>query len=179
MASNNKTAALGLNQWALTDPFLMEDFNEDNRKIDAAVARKSEFVKLKEVTTTVGGVSQIDVDVSDIDFGAWQYVLMDVVSDKYGFVRVNNNTSGGFNQIGGSSGWSGGVARCQGYSRLLFLTNLRSSEKVYAVSYNASTLYAGGNGYVAYGDVRSLNLVCQETNGYFGAGNKIVLWGVR
>lgn len=34
----NKTEHLGLSKWALNDPIKMEDFNEDNKKIDAAVA---------------------------------------------------------------------------------------------------------------------------------------------
>lgn len=33
-----KTEYLGLNKWALTDPIKMDDFNEDNKKIDAAIA---------------------------------------------------------------------------------------------------------------------------------------------
>lgn len=38
MASTNKTANYSLNQWVGTDPVLMEDFNADNAKIDAALA---------------------------------------------------------------------------------------------------------------------------------------------
>ena len=37
MASTNKTENYKLNQWVKTDPVLMDDFNEDNRKIDAAM----------------------------------------------------------------------------------------------------------------------------------------------
>lgn len=35
--STSKTANFQLNQWSLDDPFLMEEFNEDNRKIEAAI----------------------------------------------------------------------------------------------------------------------------------------------
>lgn len=38
MASSDKTSRLALNQWAADDPFLREDFNADNRKLDAAFA---------------------------------------------------------------------------------------------------------------------------------------------
>lgn len=44
--STNKTENLGLNQWVRSDPFRMEDFNEDNAKIDAAVAAKAEQTAL-------------------------------------------------------------------------------------------------------------------------------------
>ena len=37
MASTNKTPNLGLNQWLLTDPFQVEDFNADNAKLDAVI----------------------------------------------------------------------------------------------------------------------------------------------
>ena len=37
MASANKTENYNLNQWVGTDPVLMEDFNADNAKIDAAL----------------------------------------------------------------------------------------------------------------------------------------------
>ena len=37
MASNH-TEHYGLNQWELSDSVVMADFNEDNRKIDAALA---------------------------------------------------------------------------------------------------------------------------------------------
>ena len=39
MASTSITANLGLNQWVLTDPLLMENMNADNQKIEAAVAQ--------------------------------------------------------------------------------------------------------------------------------------------
>lgn len=38
MSSTNSTANLHLNQWAGFDKPKMEDFNQDNRKIDAAIA---------------------------------------------------------------------------------------------------------------------------------------------
>ncbi|MEG0778947.1 MAG: hypothetical protein RSG55_08870, partial [Oscillospiraceae bacterium] len=63
MASTNKTANLGLNQWVESDPFLREDANADNSRIDAAIGglerRKAEFVKIKTLTTTVAGAMQI------------------------------------------------------------------------------------------------------------------------
>ncbi|MEG1998315.1 MAG: hypothetical protein RR051_07705 [Clostridiales bacterium] len=40
--SSSKTANLQLNQWAATDSFLREEFNQDNGKIDAAIQRVAE-----------------------------------------------------------------------------------------------------------------------------------------
>ena len=50
MSSSNKTTNLGLNQWVLTDPFLMEDMNADNQKIDAAVGSMP-YKRLLSITT--------------------------------------------------------------------------------------------------------------------------------
>ena len=65
MSSTNKTSALGLSQWVLSDPFRMEDFNADNAKIDAAVAAVP-YVKLLNVTTNAAP-TQVDLDLSGID----------------------------------------------------------------------------------------------------------------
>jgi len=72
MASTNKTANLKLNQWVLTDPLLMEDMNEDNRKLDAAAAANP-YVKLMDVTTAANA-QQIDLDVSGIDLTKYEMV---------------------------------------------------------------------------------------------------------
>jgi len=50
MASTNKTENYSLNQWVGTDPVLMEDFNADNAKIDAALAA----LKTGELKMAVG-----------------------------------------------------------------------------------------------------------------------------
>ena len=37
--SSSKTSNIGLNQWQRSDFFVMDDFNADNQKIDAALGR--------------------------------------------------------------------------------------------------------------------------------------------
>lgn len=85
MSSTGKTTNLGLNQWELTDPFLMEDFNEDNAKIDealgevdskiAAAAEQSAFVSLMDVKLTAASRS-IELDFSNIDLS--QYASLEM-----------------------------------------------------------------------------------------------------
>ncbi|MEG1190940.1 MAG: hypothetical protein RSD48_05800, partial [Oscillospiraceae bacterium] len=77
MASTNKTAHLALNQWVLSDPLLMEDVNEDNRKIDAVVGAQP-YVKLFDITTTADA-QQVDLDVSGIDFS--KYAMVQIFSN--------------------------------------------------------------------------------------------------
>lgn len=44
MSSTNHTQHYGLSQWEPEDAFLREDFNEDHRKIEEALAGKPELV---------------------------------------------------------------------------------------------------------------------------------------
>ena len=74
MAEIAKTDYLQLNQWQPEDPVLRTDFNADNQKIDAAFAAVP-LVKLKEVVTQQDA-QQVDVDVSDIDFDAYDEVIV-------------------------------------------------------------------------------------------------------
>ena len=84
MASTNKTPRLGLSQWVLSDPFRMEDFNQDNAKIDDGFKAVDQrftdmsanmntalaplaLVKIGEVITSQS-CQQIDLDVSGIEW---------------------------------------------------------------------------------------------------------------
>ena len=64
--SSEKTSALGLCQWQLTDPLLIEKLNEDNRKIDAGFASRA--VKKLGRVITASASTQIDLDLSGIDY---------------------------------------------------------------------------------------------------------------
>ena len=55
--ASNQTEHYGLNQWEAEDPFVRTEFNEDNRKIDKALAEKTEqsdFLALTEVVALKG-----------------------------------------------------------------------------------------------------------------------------
>jgi len=88
MASTNKTANLQLNQWVLTDPLLMEDMNEDNRKLDAAVGA-SPYVKLMDITSAANA-QQIDLDFSGIDLK--KYAMVQVYAYNLKFTPFNTAT---------------------------------------------------------------------------------------
>ncbi len=72
--STGKTAHLGLNQWVLDDPLLMEEVNEDNRRIDAAIAPLA-MEKIGEIITTQTA-QQLDLDVSGIDWDRYLKVMI-------------------------------------------------------------------------------------------------------
>ena len=101
MASTNQTPHLGLSQWVLTDPFRMDDFNQDNAKIDAAVdglqglIDAMPYVKLMEVTTTADADS-VWLDVSGIDFT--QYAMVQVFASAVARF-TDTNTAGDSSNI--------------------------------------------------------------------------------
>ena len=75
-----KTTNYQLNQWAKTDRIMMDDFNADNQKLDAALARverRSAFHTILDVTTTE--------DLKDaawplnIDWTEWKSVTIEIM----------------------------------------------------------------------------------------------------
>ena len=77
MSSSNKTSHLALNQWQRTDPVVMDDFNADNAKVDAAL---SSLPVVKLFSVTVGtAAQQVDIDLSGVDWS--QYAYLHVCAD--------------------------------------------------------------------------------------------------
>ena len=70
MASTNKTRNLRLNQWEGSDPVLRTDFNQDNSKIDQAVAARA-LVRL-EGGTLAAPSAAITVDLMDYDLTQYE-----------------------------------------------------------------------------------------------------------
>lgn len=123
MSSTNKTSALGLSQWVLSDAFLMEDFNADNAKIDAAVAgvdqkinnglasaaqnlsaglaKKAEIVLLRDLSLNGSSTQEFDISVSDIAFGDYLLVVLDFGSIESCAMRLNSSTSASYNSMNG------------------------------------------------------------------------------
>lgn len=92
---STQTEHISLHQWESTDPFLREDFNEDNRKIDEAVGAVGEAlfrVKLGQIVTKQDA-QQVDVDLTEIDFSRYwevEFRLEGSLSNK-GSVNVRLN----------------------------------------------------------------------------------------
>lgn len=95
----NQTEHYQLSQWDGTDRILRSDFNADNRKIDEALAEikaASPYAKIKEMIVD-SAVSQVSMDVSDIDFSQYRRIEADVLvpaGDGTLQLRTNGLTSG-------------------------------------------------------------------------------------
>lgn len=64
--ASNQTEHYGLNQWAVEDKVLREEFNQDNAKLEATLNQMS-YVKIASVKTTQDA-SEFSMDVSQINF---------------------------------------------------------------------------------------------------------------
>ena len=97
MASTNKTGNIQLNQWVAEDPVLMEDFNADNQKLDAAIGEIKQgalLKKLLDITVTTSGVKTVELNLSGIDLSKFQrlYLYVDNSGLTQFYMRVNKNT---------------------------------------------------------------------------------------
>jgi len=74
---SNYTPNYQLNQWNADDRVLRTDFNADNEKIDTALAGKIGRPELLwEYEQTEGSTRQINIDLTDIDWGHWTMVAV-------------------------------------------------------------------------------------------------------
>ena len=115
--ATNHTTNYQLNLWEPGDSFLREEFNQNSQKINAALeelAARTTYVPLLDITTSAQA-SQVNLDVSEIDFTKWKMVRLtyDQASDGGSgidsqlLVRLNgrsdeiysNYTSNGYNGI--------------------------------------------------------------------------------
>ena len=69
--ANDQTTYLGLNQWDRDDPFVRVEFNEDNRKVDAALAGKAEQESLDALSSVVDTLSSTVALHARIHAGAY------------------------------------------------------------------------------------------------------------
>lgn len=98
---STQTEHIGLHQWENTDPFLREDFNEDNRKIDEAVGEVAAVLPLEPLfdVTVQEAVSVVSLEMTGIDRSKYHELLL------YGEISGRENLSATFLlQIDGLNG---------------------------------------------------------------------------
>ena len=103
----NKTQNYKLNQWEKSDRVLMEDFNADNAKIDAAIANKSAFTLLKRATG--GGAKYLDLSTSDLDWNRYHMLFLEAAlpATSRETVQIGANISWSYRVPGSNSVNSG------------------------------------------------------------------------
>lgn len=198
MSSTNKTSALGLSQWVLSDAFLMEDFNADNAKIDAAVAgvdqkinnglasaaqnlsaglaKKAEIVLLRDLSLNGSSTQEFDISVSDIAFGDYLLVVLDFGSIESCAMRLNSSTSASYNSMNGGNTQNALMLVDSG-TRVFLCPCKNGSMGLKAFALNSMTFSAGQTS-LAASSVTTINLVA-SANWPFNCLTKLRIWGVK
>ena len=173
------TSNYKLSQWAATDPVRRSDFNSDNAKIDAAIAGKTEFVKLKELTLTGKVTSAYTLSLSGINMAAWQYVLLDIhlVGDGTFNMFPTGSKSATCNVMTNSSSQSGFTRlNTAGFYRIIFLTMGDPSAPMQVLTLGPQLIY--GKDDTKFSQVTGMEF--QPYSGaYFDPGTKFTVWGIK
>ena len=207
MASTNKTTNLGLNQWVLSDPFLMEDMNADNQKIDEAVCANP-YEKLISVITTANAL-QVDFDLSDIDLTKYAALKIEACfactptgAVAFPFIRINNLSDTVYYHTADDQGAAGNrtyffavsgsfdtaVPACfrAELSGISGAPGTTAGSK-YIMGECLSFGYLSGNKCLfaekavlsLANEISSINLLTNTASGYFQAGSEFTLYGVK
>ena len=182
-----KTENYQLNQWDAGDRVLRTDFNGDNEKIETALTalqNKPVLEKLKEFTVPkrFTGTAVFDMDVSDINWGAYQYVYADFDLKGHGYLLIYPNgnpkdayshgyvTSTSYKSLAGMIGCGTGMMRAE------FQIFAKKQNHIQTVCpYKGLT----GRADCPYQALRTLHLIPDDTSYYMDPGSTITFWGVR
>lgn len=170
----NYTGNYQLNQWEKTDRVLMDDFNADNAKLDAALkanadavtalANRSRFTKLREVNITVE-TTPLEISVADIDWSQWDKVHVDAVIIQNSSTNLSYNDNSSQN-IYGSMPYMGSITH---QPRITFSVGY-DSQRVIAVACGES-LHVGSTNYQ--------NLTKLLFLGGIKPGSSFTVWGEK
>ena len=173
MSSTGKTKNLGLCQWALSDPFLMEDFNEVLRKIDAAV---DDVISRRLFTVKITGPTpSIVLDCSELDIS--QYAELEIrtstVDNSNKSLRVNGVSAEKYNFF-----YTGGSYKTDKATLPAGCCKLSVQPSRFRLE-----LYYGDNTYYMdksdFPQIRSIEIFGSSTTNNFTVGDVITVWGVK
>ena len=187
----NQTANYQLNQWDPGDRILREEFNEDNARIDAAIARLEAacpYRVMKQIITSAEA-RVIDIDMTDIAWQEYLQVWLFIRSTgSCSYLLQTNGLSTGYMQhtIGSNSSSSSQVsmvsAACLGRGFTVFHTPCPQGKVGCLVfSYNGSDHNTAVEGVsnVTWEEFETLNLIGSSGSNQVPAGTTLTFCGVR
>lgn len=179
MASTNKTPHLGLCQWVEADPFLREDMNGDFAKIDAAIGSRLKLELLRDISLPPQTVKQIDLDVSDIDFGRYMFIILNAPSIRNSLLRINGSTDGSYHIYDSRSSESNGIIEFDSNSRVFLYPLGNPDSPVSATMLRTFRFICGYSKNTTYAQIKTLTLAVRYTDETYNAPTQVKLWGVR
>lgn len=201
--SSKKSKKLGMHIWEPQDKFVREEFNENTEKIDAAVEKLEEEIRMVKLldTTLAAGTSRWVIDVSGIDFTQYMRLelAVDTVDEQELHGQVNGITDTIYRVCAGNhyNSKTDYLFRVQGqrsYSYLLrFLQPVCNSEVTMMVaegslvqSTSSSSAYYYEQGYrapVTWENLNTLEIIQTTPNsttfGTVPAGTRVILTGIK
>ena len=190
---SNYTEHFKLSQWERPDKVLMDDFNDDNRKIENAFFNHPSAELIRTQTMEEDGVTWWDVDLSRVDWTRYLMVFLLVEAETLQTLRVvtddgkancNYITSNNNDHLSESRSVSVG----RGAKRLLTLffpfysadtcphfLGLGGGNLPYD-TYSRITL-SGGSTDMPLKEIRRFRLT--KSDEPFKIGDKVTLWGVK
>ena len=196
ISSTNKTSALGLNLWEPSDQLRRADFNNDNEKIDSAIAQMS-HVKLFDITVAQN-VQQVNLQLNPIDLSDFSRLelhleLSITTSASYPiYIRLNGIDSGyriqsnyleaknviSASYLGNIDGYQDGQS--SGFANIY----LRSNGFLHA---SCTSMSSSGTNITRNGCIKvvnlafcsSINIVASSTATKIASGSKIIVYGVK
>lgn len=186
-----KTEHYQLNQWDAGDRVLRTDFNADNAVLDAALhglAQRGVLTKLKSFTVdrTITGTASFDMDVGDIEWGAWQLVYADFALKGSGYMLLypNGNKDAAYssgyvtsNSYDSLAGMIGCGADGPGTMRAEFQIFCQGGKTLQVVC--PFEKIVGRSTTVTYDDLQTLHLTPYHESYTMAAGSVVSFWGVK
>ena len=167
--ATNKTTNYQLNQWAKTDRIMMDDFNSDNAKLDAALAGKRESSRLLlSAVVNEEGQNTIDLDLSAIEWDKWEQItVLSQVQTRIGY----NTDSVGLSLDG--AGWNTLAALSPiKFMELHLFPRRNKSGTIHGLFFPGGTVHLGNGTY------ESLTKLSVYTRGdYIKVGSSVTVWG--
>ena len=181
MSSTNKTANLGLNQWVLTDPFNMADFNADNAAIDAAMGANP-IVKLMDVTLATAA-NAVELNLSGIDMTKYSQLQLFYRNTDVTMIYLRlNNSSGDYSYMNSSGNWQSLGNYCYiSYGGAVFLELCSDNIYVRPATYSASYPTIKSTAAILPSALQTLNVIrsISSSTTLFPVGTRFVLLGVK
>lgn len=151
----------------------------------AALAAKSPFVKLREIVTAQSA-TQVNLDLSDINFADWQVLWMDValVGSWNGTLCPNGRADAFYCMLGSSSTQSSGLTfyDCAKKYRTIFFPGKNEEKTVTCISdgdRENGIFFRGIDTELTFPQLKTFLLVPRDSGYSLRAGSKITVWGVR
>ena len=173
-----KTTNYQLNQWAKSDRIMMDDFNADNEKIEAALLGKLGKAQIIKTIPVNNAERQLDIDLRDVDWSKWDTV--GIFYNAYNHFSDDTDTAAA---VSGSStsatSWGVGGESCFFKGKpsptmiLLFPLHDKTRE-VWGLFFAGSC----GAGYsnISFSELASIRLTREKQ--YFPTGRSITVWGM-